>query len=44
MSDEDLIYHEVLIDDVLEKRLNQIADIINLKNNKKLQLFGVEGF
>ena len=44
MSDEDLIYHRVLIDDVLEKRLNQIADIINLKNNKELQLFGVEGF
>ncbi len=44
MSDEDLIYHRFLIDDVLEKRLNQIADIINLKNNKELQLFGVEGF
>ena len=44
MSDEDLIYYRVIVADVLEKRLNQIADIINLKNNKELQVFGVEGF
>ena len=43
MSDEDLIYNRKIVDSVLAKRLKMLADILNIKNNKELQVFGVEG-
>ena len=43
MSDEDLIYNRKIVDSVLAKRLKMLADVLNIKNNKELQVFGVEG-
>ena len=43
MSDADLIDNRKIVDSVLAKRLKMLADILNIKNNKELQVFGVEG-
>ena len=40
MSDEDLIYNRKIVDSVLAKRLKMLADVLNIKNNKELQVFG----